>query len=112
MCDSFTDWADKKMLEEDWSPDMVVGRATKSKLFTRDLIPCTSTLYHWIDRGIMKTKNIDLLEKVSRKPRSDSPIHREKRRVLGPSIKERPEEVETRDNFGHGEIHTLLGRRT
>jgi len=49
----------------------------------------------------MRTKNIDLLEKVSRKPRNDSPIHRENRRVLGPSIEARPEEVASRKIFGH-----------
>ena len=67
--------------------------------------------YHWIDRGIMNTKNIDLLEKVARKPRNDSPTHRENRRVLGPSIKERPEEIESREHFGHWEIDTMLGAR-
>src|SRR5690625_4399849 len=111
LCDSFTNWTDDKMLNHGWSPDMIVGRAQKEKNFTSDLIPCTSTLYHWIDRGIMKTKNIDLLEKVSRKPRNDSPTHRENHRVLGPSIKERPEEIESREHFGHWEIDTMLGAR-
>ena len=111
-CDSFTNWADDKMLENNWSPDAVVGRAKREKLFASNLIPCTSTLYHWINRGIMKTKNIDLLEKVSRKPRSDSPKNRENRRVLGPSIEDRPEEVESRKHFGHWEIDTLIGARS
>src|SRR5690625_1552128 len=110
-CDLFTNWADNKMLKKGGSPDIVVGYAKKENLFSTNLIPCTSTLYHWIDRGIMKTKNIDLLEKVSRKPRNDSPTYRENRRVLGPSIKKRPEEVESRDNFGHWEIDTLIGAR-
>src|SRR5690625_4393185 len=110
-CDTFTNWADKKMLKQSWSPDMVVGRAIKVNKFSSDLVPCTSTLYHWIDRGIMRTKNIDLLEKVSRKPRNDSPTHRENRRVLGPSIKERPEKVENRKHFGHWEIDTLISAR-
>lgn len=109
--DSFTNWADDKMLKEDWSPDMVTGHARKDSTFSSNLIPSTSTLYNWIDRGIMRTKNIDLLEKVSRKPRGDSPIQRENRRVLGPSIKERPKEVESREHFGHWEIDTVLGAR-
>src|SRR5690625_2563808 len=98
QCDSFTSWADDKMLNKGWSPDIVVSRAMKEKLFPADLIPCTSTHYHWIDRGMMKTKNIDLLKKVSRKPRSESRKHRKNRRVLGPSIKDRP-----REHFGHWE---------
>lgn len=111
-CDSFTQWADDKMLNDGWSPDIVIGRATKGNLFQADLIPSTSTLYHWIDRGIMKTKNIDLLEKVARTPRKDSPKHRENRRVLGPSIEERPDKVDTREHFGHWEIDTLIGSKT
>src|SRR5690625_6467024 len=59
----------------------------------------------------MNTKNNDLHEKVSRKQRTDSPTHREKRRVLGPSIEERPEEVDSREHFGHWEIDTLIGAR-
>lgn len=110
-CDSFTNWADDKMLHKGWSPDVVIGRAKKKELFSSDLIPCTSTPYHWINYGVMKTKNIDLLEKVSRKPRNDSPVHRENRRVLGPSIEDRPEEIETREQFGHSEIDTLIGAR-
>src|SRR5699024_12767531 len=103
---SFTIWVNYKMLNDGFSPDIVIGRATKDKLFQADLIPSTSTLYHWIDRGIMKTKNIDLLEKVARTPRKDSPKHRENRRVLGPSIEERPDKVDTREHFGHWEIDT------
>lgn len=111
LCNSFTDWADAMMLNEGWSPDVIIGRAMKEERFTNRLIPCTSTLYNWIDRGIMKTKNIDLLEKVSRKPRNDSPNHRKNRRVLGPSIEERPEEAASRKRFGHWEIDTLIGAR-
>lgn len=110
-CDSFINWADDQMLNERWSPDMVVGYAKRHELFSPDLIPCTSTLYNWIDRGITKTKNIDLLDKVSRKPRNNSPIRRENRRVLGPSIEERPKEVDSRKHFGHWEIDTLVGAR-
>ncbi len=54
----------------------------------------------------MKTKNIDLLEKVSRKPKNDSPTHHENRRVLGPSIEKRPEEVESQNIFWHWEFDT------
>lgn len=107
--DSFINWADGYMLDYDWSPDRVVVEAKKKETFPNTLIPCTSTLYNWIDRGIMATKNINLLEKVSRKLRNDSPTHRENRRVLGPSIEERPKEVDSRKHFGHWEIDTLIG---
>ena len=44
----------------------------------------------------MQTKNIDLLEKVSRKQRTPKDKQRRNVKVLGTSIEERPESVEDR----------------
>ncbi len=82
------------MLMEKWSPDVVVSFAKKQKLFDFAIIPGTTTLYQWIDRGIMKTKSIDLLEKLSRKIKAVRPGHRPNKRVLGKSIEERPKELD------------------
>ncbi|PJH64402.1 IS30 family transposase, partial [Salmonella enterica subsp. enterica serovar Enteritidis] len=71
--DAFVEWADDKMLNDGWSPDVTVERAKKHELFDRAIIPSTSTLYNWIDRGIMDTKNIDLLEKSSRNTKKKIP---------------------------------------
>ena len=109
---AFIDWADDKMLNEKWSPDVVVGFARKHELFDCAIIPGTTTLYQWIDRGIMRTKNMDLLEKLSRKIKAVRPGHRPNKRVLGTSIEERPKEVETRETFGHWEIDTVVGNKT
>ncbi|MFL2137191.1 IS30 family transposase, partial [Ruoffia sp. FAM 24228] len=70
---AFIDWADDKMLNEKWSPDVVVGFARKHALFDCAIIPGTTALYQWIDRGIMRTKNMDLLEKLSRKIKAGRP---------------------------------------
>ncbi len=110
--DAFIDWADDKMLNEKWSPDIVVGFARKHKLFDFSIIPGTTTLYQWIDRGIMKTKNIDLLEKLSRKIKTVRSSYRSNKRILGKSIEERPKEIETRETFGHWEIDTVIGNKT
>ena len=110
--DEFIDWADDKMLKDKWSPDVAVGYAKEHDLFDPAIIPCTSTVYQWIDRGIMKTTNLDLLEKLSRKPTKKSEKgHRENKRIMGNSIEERPEEVETRETFGHWEIDTVVGNQ-
>src|SRR5699024_1987025 len=110
--DAFIEGADEKILGEKWSPDATVGFAIRHELFNPALIPSTSTLYQWVDRGIMRTRNIDLLEKMTRKPRTDQhPNHRQNRRILGTSIEERPEEVDTRETFGHWEIDTVVGNK-
>ncbi len=108
----FIDWADKKMLQEKWSPDIVVHVAKEKDLFHESIIPSTSTLYHWIDSGIMQTKNIDLWEKIDRNPRSTKGKERRNKRVLGTSIENRPELVEERKEFGHWEIDTVIGKKS
>lgn len=108
---AFIDWADDKMLNEKWSPDVVVGFARKHALFDCAIIPGTTALYQWIDRGIMRTKNMDLLEKLSRKIKEGRLGHRPNKRVLGTSIEERSKEVETRETFGHWAIDTVVGNR-
>lgn len=107
----FIEWADEKMLNDQWSPDTVVGFAKRHDLFDASIIPCTSTLYRWIDRGIMQTKNIDLLEKLSRKPKATARRKRPNKRILGPSIDQRPKAVDARQSFGHWEIDTVLGNK-
>jgi Transposase and inactivated derivatives, IS30 family len=103
----FIEWADQKMLEDKWSPDVVVEKAKDH--FHHSIVPSTSTLYNWIDSGIMQTKNIDLLEKVGRKQRSPKDKQRRNVKVLGTSIEDRPESVEDRQEFGHWEIDTVVG---
>ena len=105
--DEFIDWADHKMLEEKWSPDVVVQKAKEN--FPESIVPSTSTLYNWIDSGIMQTKNIDLLEKVGRKSRTTKGRSRRNVKVLGTSIEERPKSVDDRQEFGHWEIDTVAG---
>lgn len=106
--DRFIEWADQKMLEDKWSPDTVIHEA--KGLFDSGLVPSTSTLYNWIDSGIMRTKNIDLLEKVGRKPRTTKGRTRRNIKVLGTSIEERPKSIENRQEFGHWEIDTVVGK--
>ena len=108
-CEDFLNWVDKKILEDKWSPDACVGYAKRKNLYSNSEIPSTKSLYHWIDSGIMKARNIDLLEKLSRKPNNNEPKSRRNKRILGESIEKRPKEVDIREEFGHWEIDTVLG---
>ena len=88
------------------SPDSVVGYAKKHKLFEETV--CTKTLYNYIDNGLIKVKNIDLAQKVRRKPKKK--YNREYLKKLGQSIELRPKSVEDREEFGHWEIDLIIGK--
>lgn len=63
----FMAYADYQMKKKKYSPDVHVGRAKKLNLFPHEEIPCTTTLYNYIDLGLMETKNIDQHLKIRRK---------------------------------------------
>ena len=93
--------------KDGWSLDACVGRAEIEGLFPRDQMVCTKTLYNYVDAGFLGIKNIDLPYKLSR---NTKPARiRQNKRILGDSISERPEEAETRQEFGHWEIDTVRG---
>lgn len=106
----FITWADDLMIQQRWSPEAVVAYAHRENVFRKDLIPCLTTLYAWINDNIMATKNIHLLEKLKRRM-SNQTYHRTHRRILGPSIEQRPQDVKSRQTFGHWEIDTVIGTK-
>jgi IS30 family transposase len=107
-CMSFIRYVEQKFEEEHWSLDACVGAALESGEFRRDEIVCTKTLYNYVDAGLMKIKNIDLPEKVSRKQKRKR--IRENKRKLGDSIEERPKSVDSREEFGHWEFDSVIGK--
>ena len=108
----FIRFAEEKMLQEKpWAPDTIVGYCKKDPSWKDKPIVCTKTLYNYIDRGLLRVRNIDLLLKPRLKPR-DKTKKREPKRIMGKIIDLRPKEVETREEFGHWEIDTVVGKRS
>ena len=103
----FIDYAQDKILNDKWSPDTVCGRAKKLDLF--DVMVCMKTLYNYIGQHLLKVKNIDLAQKVRRKPKKHRP--KENIKKLGESIENRPAEIGDRTTFGHWEIDLVIGKR-
>lgn len=108
-CVDFLNYVVEMFTEKGWSLDACVGYAKKNNLFPKEEMVCTKTLYNYVDLGILPIKNIDLPEKLKRNTKSSHV--RKNKRNLGKSIEERPETVETREEFGHWEIDSVLGKK-
>ena len=106
----FLQYAEKMILKEKWSPDVVVGTAQRKGKFDKGSMVCTKTLYSYIDRRILGVRNIDLPLKTRRKHRKS--VSRKHKRLIGKSISERPETIEERNEFGYFKIDTVIGKRS
>lgn len=106
----FLQFAETKILCDKWSPDAIVGFCNDHEDWKDKARVCTKTLYNYIDQGLLKVRNIDLALKVRRKTKKQ--IVRKNKRILGRSIEERPATVDTREEFGHWEIDTVVGKRS
>lgn len=106
----FLRFAEEKILKEKWSPDAIVGFAKTSPKFKDTYIPCTKTIYNLIDEGKLSVINLDLAMKTRRSTKKKQ--SRKNKRIFGKSIEERDPAIDTREEFGHWEIDTVIGKKT
>lgn len=106
----FLRYTEKKIREDKWSPDAIVGHAKRLSEFNNSYIPSTKTIYNLIDQGKLSVKNIDLQMKMRRSTKKTQ--LRKNKRVFGKSIEERCDSVESREEFGHWEIDTVIGKKS
>ena len=106
---AFLQYVNKHFKEDKWSLDVCAGRAIADGTFQREETVCTKTLYRYVDLGLLPIKNIDLPEKLLRNTNQHKV--RENKKNLGKSIEERPENVDLREEFGHWEIDSVLGKK-
>lgn len=109
-CSEFINYVVYKIKNDSWSPDACVGSACSSGLFNRSDIVCTKTLYNYIDLGLLDVINADLPMKLRRNTKH-AKVRKHKKK-LGVSISERPSYIDTREEFGHWEIDTVIGEKS
>lgn len=110
QCQDFITFVSGKLLKDKWSIDACVGYATLLKLYEPEERVCTKTLYSYAALGLLPFTVMDLplvLKRSSKKSRV-----RKHKKNLGQSIEERPDHIETREEFGHWEIDTVIGKKT
>ena len=100
----------RKFLHKDWSPEQIAGYIKRKKLMKRKMSHETIYQYIWRDRhnGGSLWKHLRQSPKLRRKRYKayDSRGRLANKR----HISERPASVETRKEFGHWEIDTVMGR--
>lgn len=98
--ESFINWIKIKALDDHWSFDTAVGYDKYKSLFVRNEIVCAKTLHNYIHKCVLGIKASDLPLLVQRSQRKS--ISRKHKRELGKSIELRDSNIETREEFGHG----------
>jgi IS30 family transposase len=100
-----------KIKKDKYSPDAVIGEIrTKGLKFESSI--CTKTLYNYIDKGIFANiSNKDLPVKRNKKSRRHKRIKVSLKNLKGTSIEERPDSVDTRQEYGHWEMDCVVGKQ-
>ena len=111
-CKKFIMYAEKQVLKFKRSFSSIRAEALDRGLFKEEEMCSVGTLYTYTERNMLAVKNIDLCEKVGRKPRKSKPATKKHKRLKGTSITERPEEINNRQEFGHWEIDLVIGKKT
>ena len=106
-------YIEDKIINNDYSPEAVLGELkAKGKEGEFKVTICVTTLYSYIDKGIflkLTNKNLPVKKNVKR---SYKKVKKQQARVAaGESIEKRPEEIDTREEFGHWEMDSVIGQR-
>jgi IS30 family transposase len=67
----------------------------------QDACSSVSTVYRYIDQGLLKLRNSDLPKKLRRRVKGTHFHKRHNKKILGTSIEKRPDIVQQRTKFGH-----------
>lgn len=105
----FADYIEDKICNDGYSPEAVLGELkVKGNPFKTTI--CVRTLYSYIDKGIfLNLSNKDLPIK-SKKRRRYHKVKRQARASVGTSIDVRDKSILTREEFGHWEMDSVIGK--
>lgn len=104
------DHIERKIIQEKYSPDAVIGEIKAKKLKFKTSI-CIKTLYNYIDKEVFANiSNKDLPVKKQPKKRRKR-VKIAYKNLKGTSIEERPAVVDSREEYGHWEMDCLLGSK-
>lgn len=111
-CGRFIAYIEDELFRHKHSFDSARGYALKNGLFAKEDVVCVTTLYSYVERGVINVRNIDLPERVGRRVKKSRRPLRDAKRLKGRSIEERPKAVDEKKEFGHWEIDLVVGQRS
>ena len=105
----FVHFVEHMIIQEHYSPEAVLGYIKEHNLNFKTKV-CRATLYSYIENGVFPNlSNKHLLRKKNKKQ-----VHKRKEQkkiIKGSTIEERPKEVLEREEFGHWEMDSVIGKR-
>lgn len=106
----FANYLESKVVDDGYSPEAVIGELkTKGNPYHTSI--CTTTFYNYISKGIfLRLTNKDLPIKGKRRRRYHK-VKRQARASAGTSIDLRDKDILNREEFGHWEMDSVVGRR-
>ena len=103
-------YIEEKIIKEKMSPYAVAECIKQEKEKFQTTISC-KTIYNYIDAGLFPhLTNKDLPVKKKGKKRNYDHIRTATNNQRGTSISERPKEIDKREEFGHWEMDTVVGK--
>ena len=105
----FVYFVEHMIIQEHYSPEAVLGYIKEHNLNFKTKV-CRVTLYSYIENGVFPNlSNKHLLRKKNKKQ-----VHKRKEQkkiIKGSTIEERQKEVLEREEFGHWEMDSVIGKR-
>lgn len=110
---AYANYIEDKIVNEDYSPAAVLGELkAQGREGEFNTTVCVATLYSYIDKGVfLKLTNKDLPVKKNKKRGYKKVRKQQSRAAAGDSIEKRPEEIDQREEFGHWEMDSVIGKR-
>lgn len=106
----FAKFMEKMLLEERYSPCAILAYIENNDLHFETQV-CYTTVYNYIHNGIfLNVSDSNMIVKRKRK-KNEKKSKVCKHNIKGRSIEKRPENIMERDEFGHWEMDTVIGRR-
>ena len=101
-----------KIGNEDYSPAAVCALLKQEKYKHFGITFCRATIYKYVEDGVFLTlTNQDLPEKGDRKKKHKTIRKKQARASSGTSIEQRPEYINERQEPGHWEMDTVVGKK-